>query len=1336
MREYFGVHNHTMYSNLRLLDSINRPKDLIDTAIELGLSGIAITDRESLGAHVEVNKYAEEVYKKYPDFTIALGNEIYLIDQRSGDNQKYYHFILIAKDAIGHRALRELSSTAWYYGYESRRQERVPTIKEELINIVEQYKGHLIATTACIGGELPSLLLEKYKNLPTEEMDGFTSSLMQINVDRCNEKINEFISLMLKLFGEDFYIECAPSNKADQILANQLLKEVAEEWNIKMVVGTDAHYLTKEHRAIHKAYLTSKEGEREVDEFYEFARLMDSDEVKQLLDLSFNNLSFIEEILDNTLEIQSKIKKYSLFHKQDIPEVPVKDYKPAGWWGVNNDYADDMKHSYPTICKLFTSKDPQDRYWINQCWDKLNEMNKGWIYYCETGDDTYLKRLEEEARVKSIISEKLETNMFRYPNTLQHYIDLIWECGSMVGAGRGSSCAALNHYLMGITQLDPIEWDLPFFRYLNEERIELGDIDIDICPSKRPLILQKIKEERSQWLETDQQWAKENLGCTLIATYGTEGAKSAIQTACRGYRGPGAGYITSGSTRDEEEWATIYKDGIDVDDARYMASLVPEERGFNWTIKEVYYGNPEKGRKPVAAFIKEVDKYPGLLEIILAIEGLVNHRGSHASGVILFNGDPFEHSAFMKTPKGEIITQYDLHDAEYMGLTKYDFLVTEVQDKLVQAIELMQYDGELPSDLTLREVYNKYFHPNVIPLKDQRIWDALSNVSVINTFQFDSPVGAQAAKKIAPQTVLEMADANGLMRLMGEDGEMRPLDKYVRNKNNIDLWYKEMDNFGLTKDEQSYLEPYFLKSYGVPPSQEQLMTMLMDEHICNFSLGEANNARKIVGKKQMSKIPELHQMVLDRASSKRLGEYVWKYGAGPQMGYSFSIIHALAYSFIGVQTLYIATNWNPIYWNTACLIVNSGATDPDNGGQTDYSKIAKAMGEIINAGINMSLVSINSSDYGFLPDAKNNRILYGMKAMLNVGDDIIDATIANRPYSSPKDYYQRVHPKKPAMISLIKGGAFDDMMDRKQCMAWFIYETCDKKSRLTLQNLPTLMKRNMLPIDTEERRMAKRIYEFTRYLKAKCRKTAADVEYELDDRAIAFLDEIDFNDRQVFSLNAKVWDKYYQGWMDVFREWIKADSQQILQTLNDEIFLDDWKKYADGNLSHWEMEALCFYYHEHELAHLNKGKYGIIDFKDLKPYPVVEEVWHRGGKDINIYKLSKICGTCIAKNKTKSTVSLLTTSGVVTVKFRKEYFALFDKQISQRGADGIKHVVEKSWFNRGNMIIVMGIRSEDNFVAKKYASSSGHQLYRIESIDKNGDIILQTERAKGIAEDV
>ena len=848
------------------------------------------------------------------------------------------------------------------------------------------------------------------------------------------------------------------------------------------------------------------------------------------------------------------------------------------------------------------------------------------------------------------------------------------------------------------------------------------DIDIDICPSKRPIILQKIKTERSNMFNKDIiSWAKENLGCVLIATFGTEKPKSAILAACRGYR------------------SEDYPNGIDVDEALYMSSLIPQERGFLWPISDVINGNEEKKRKPVTSFIREVNNYPGLLDVIIAIEGIVNHRGVHASGVILFDKDPFDQCAFMKTPTGEITTQFDLHDCEYLGNTKYDFLVTEVQDKIVQTIKLLQEDNVIEKDLTLRQVYDKYLHPNVIPLEDERIWEALSSGSVINTFQFDSLEGSKTAKKIKPHTILEMSAANGLMRLMGEEGEERPIDKYVKQKNNLNLWYEEMDNFGLTKQEEKILEPYFKSNYGVPPDQESLMLMLMDKDICGFTLAEANAARKIVGKKQMEKISELKNKVLSQASSPRLGAYVWKYGAGPQMGYSFSLIHALAYSFIGVQTLYLATNWNPIYWNTACLIVNSGATDPENGGQTDYSKIAKAMGEIINAGINLSLVNINESGYGFRPDAKNNRILYGMKAMLNVGDDVIEATIANRPYASVKDYYYKVKPGKQAMISLIKGGAFDDMMDRKMCMAWYIWETCDKKKRITLQNMSGLIKYNLLPETTEREVDARRVYEFNRYLKAICSIKTDDEYYHLDVRAIDFLDEMDYSDLVIggedYLLNKKAWDKVYQKWMDVFREWMAHDKDEILQTLNDEIFKEDWEKYAKGNLSSWEMEALCFYYHEHELAHIDNKRYGFVDFNSLPEDPVVEKTFTRGGKDINIFKLSKICGTCIAKNKVKSTVSILTTSGVVNVKFRKEYFSLFDKQISERGEDGVKHVVEKSWFNRGNMIVVMGIRSGDDFISKKYASSGGHQLYKIDAINKDGSLVLRNERYQGEAED-
>ena len=1320
---YFGVHNHTEYSNIRLLDCINKPTKLIDKAIELGLSGIAITDHECLSAHMEVNQYANKIKESNPEFTIALGNEIYLIDERK-TGQKYYHFILIAKDEIGHKALRELSSKAWYYSYFDRGMERVPTTKDELAEVVLKYKGHLIATTACIGGELGSAILN------------------MLDCDRVNDKetrmiyhnqIIEYLQYCKNIFDDDFYIECAPSTMEDQIAVNQMIIKIAAAFGIKVVVGTDAHYLTKEDRQVHKAYLNSKDGDREVDSFYEFSRLMDYDEAFSLLnDYSFKDENITKEILQNTNEIKNKIKFYSLERKQIIPKVKVKDYpKSLSWFGVNNPYRDELDGSWKTIKALLLSDEIQERYWINTCLEAL--MDKGlW-------DGDYLDRIETEADVIRYIGEKLDDCLFAYFNTFKHYIDLFWECGSIVGPGRGSATGFLSNYLLGITQLDPIRWGLPYWRFLNKERAELPDIDIDLAPSKRPAIFRAIRKERGE------------LGLVQVATFGTEGTKSAILTACRGYR------------------SEDFPEGIDVDTAQYMSSLIPQERGFLWPIKDVINGNVEKDRKPVIAFIKEVNNYPGLLNIIVSIEGIVNKRSSHASGVILYDEDPYKTASFMRTPSGDLITCYDLHKAEAAGDTKYDFLVTEISDKIIQCFDLLKNDKAI-EDITLRETYNKYIHPEVMNTEDNRIWQHLAAGDVLDVFQFSTGVGLAVAKKVKPQDPFEMTAANAMMRLMSEKGKESQQDRYARiQKEGIHIFDMEMKQKKLPEEVIEKFHKHCDRYYGCCPIQEQMMEMLMD--IADFSLAEANNARKIVAKKQMSKIPELREQVYERFEDRHTADYFWETAIAPQLGYAFSLNHSLPYSFVGIQSIYLAINFNPIYWNTACLIVNSGSLEdhseeeivdiyapeaqdlsegvtfqdlPDRSGKirktasTDYGKIAKAIGDIQAAGIKVSLADINKSMFGFVPDVENNRILFGLKGMLNVGDDVVADIIKYRPYKSIKDFYYKVKPAKQAMISLIKGGAFDDLEDRKFAMAWYIWETCDKKKRITLQNMGGLIKYDLLPEDSEEQITARRVYEFNRYLKAMCKFNT--LQYKLDDRAIKFLLELSYDD-MIFStdgimrLEIKAWDKVYQSWMDVFRKWISDNKEEILTNLNNKIFEEDWNKYAKGNLSSWEMEVLCFYYHDHELINVNNNKYGFVNFFDLPEEPEVSYMKNIGNRKIPIYKLHKICGTCIAKNKTKSTATILTTNGVVEVKFRKEYFSLFDKQISERGADGVKHVKEKSWFNRGNMIVVMGVRNGDNFISKKYSTSIGHQLYRIDEVFPDGEIMLQSTRYKGDEED-
>ena len=225
MAQRFEVHSHSEYSNIRLLDSINKIPSLIDRAIDIGLSGIAITDHECLSGHPEANFYAESIKKKHPDFKVALGNEIYLTPDREM-GQKYYHFILIAKNKIGYRALRELSSRAWMNSYWDRGLERVPTTYMDLEEIVNKYPNSLIATTACIGGQLSSQTLNLIKAEKHNDTIGQTNE---------THNIVQFMLWCKKLFNDDFYIECAPGKSNEQIAVNKRLVSVAAAFNCKMV---------------------------------------------------------------------------------------------------------------------------------------------------------------------------------------------------------------------------------------------------------------------------------------------------------------------------------------------------------------------------------------------------------------------------------------------------------------------------------------------------------------------------------------------------------------------------------------------------------------------------------------------------------------------------------------------------------------------------------------------------------------------------------------------------------------------------------------------------------------------------------------------------------------------------------------------------------------------------------------------------------------------------------------------------------------------------------------------------------------------------------------------
>lgn len=611
----FEIHAHSWFSNLRILDSINKPKDLIQTAAVLGYRGITLTDHEALCGSVEWLNSEKELKekKKIPeDFKCAIGNEIYLTESREM-KQKYYHYILIAKDTIGFRQLCKLSSQSWYNSYFDRGLERVPTLKSELVEVVKENPGHLIASTACLAGETTELVFQLLKAEHSHNDD---------EISDARRAIEQWVRFNRDLFGDDFYFEIAPSKSADQIKFNKKIKQIAKIFKVKLVCGSDAHYLLAADRYVHKAYLNSKEGEREVDDFYTYAHLMDDAEAFENLSECYDVDEF-EEICKNSLEIMDKISSYEIFHNPIIPQVEVKSYQKKN--------PEDISDSFSLLQELFVSDNDQERYWINQCYEALKEKN--------LLNDKYLTRLQVEADILKDVGNQLGNCLFAYFNTFQHFIDTFWNCGSIVGPGRGSAVCFLSNYLLGITQLDPVEWDLMEWRFLNKARVELPDIDVDLCPSKRADVFKAIRQERGE------------TNLLQVATFGTEGGRSAVLTACRGYR------------------SDACPNGIDVDAAQYIASLIPQERGFLWSIHDMLYGNEEKDRKPNQVFIDECSKYPGLVEIIEKIEGVVNKRSQHASGVIIYNEPPWNTGAIMKSPNGDLTTQFSLHDGESLGKT-------------------------------------------------------------------------------------------------------------------------------------------------------------------------------------------------------------------------------------------------------------------------------------------------------------------------------------------------------------------------------------------------------------------------------------------------------------------------------------------------------------------------------------------------------------------------------------------------------------------------------------------------------------------------------------------
>lgn len=813
----FDNHTHSEYSNssLGFPDCTNKLKDLIQRAYDIGLAGINISDHECLSSSVQALEYYNSMSKDR-DFKISIGNEIYLLtEQEYFDNKEkathpYYHFVLTALDTEGYKQLCRLSDRAWQRAWKSFIWRR-PTLYNDLYDIIKPNQGHVVASSACLGGRIDKHLLENNINQAIKEVETFQD-----------------------IFGiNNFYLEVQPSAEIgnDQSISNERMKQVIKATGCKCIATTDAHYLRKEDRVVHKAYLNSGDGDRETDEFYASAYLMDNDELREYLHHEFNDKQ-IDWFFKNSMEIYNRIQEYDIFHNPIIPLIP-EDKIPQ--------FA--IKHYF----KEYYNDRPNFKYYAYR--DNIHEQF--FFYQLEQGlmkhivntnkkDNLvqYLDRIELELKELKDISEILDTKMACYYSTMSQIINLCWETGSFVGVSRGSALGYVINYLLEITQIDPLPYGeyTPYWRHLSSERgAELPDIDTD----SEPIAKYKIIEAMKDYFGYDK---------TLqVIAFSKISSKTAIEKACRGL-------------------------GVSLEDANFMKSLIPVNRGKVAKLKDCLYGDNK-----ISELYNSMSKFVGLSETALALEGLITNRSVHAAGVTICNEPYTDYLSMMRSADGEAITNMNLADSEAVSLVKFDMLTVGAIQKIHKCVDFCIENGLMEWQGSLKATYDKYLHPDVINYDNQEMWAMIPKI--FSVFQFDTPISQKVLARIKPNNLYDLSESNSIMRLAPEGMDETPLDIYCRYKNNIQEFFDDCKNYGLTEEEANIVHGILKESYGVCGSQENLMRLSMHDKVSGFGLKEANKLRKAIAKKDedlQAQVKELfYEKGLERGTRKLFLDYVW-----------------------------------------------------------------------------------------------------------------------------------------------------------------------------------------------------------------------------------------------------------------------------------------------------------------------------------------------------------------------------------------------------------------------------------------------------------------------------
>ena len=931
MGSYFNFHNHSIYSSLQASSNLN---DLVKNALDNNFPAVGMVDLGNLmGAFKfvsEVEKANGNLKKKYEEEKEAnpeaahgemkslipvIGSEFYISDRpeqkqfTKDDPDRRTQMVLLAKNFNGYKNLVKLSSMGYVNGF----YFGVPRISRKQI---EEYRNDLIAVSGSLNGDIPNTILEFGET-----------------------KGEEIFKWWAETFREDFYVQIQNHNVYEEEYLNDTLLRFADKHSVKILAQNETYYTSKEDAHIQDILFCIKDGEKLSSpvgkgfgkrkglpsrEYY----LKNSSEIKE----TFRSYP---DAFEAYTEFLQKFEPYALKRDVLLPEFDI----PAQFHS-DEDKIDGGKRGENAYLRHLTYEGANHRYK-----DLTPEIRE---------------RLDFELEIIA------KTGYPGYFLIVQDFCNEARKMGVWVGPGRGSAAGSAVAYCTGITNVDPIKYDLLFERFLNPERVSMPDIDIDFDDEGREKIIKWVIDK----------YGKMNVA--QIITYSVLGGKSAIKDA--------------GRVLD-----------VSIPDTNNIAKLIPPSPGMNIAKAfNKYEKLPSEDQMLVdemkSILANETDPRYSVLSAAQKMEGCIRNTGIHACGVIITPEDISNLVPITIAAKDAdiLVSQFDNSVAESAGLLKMDFLGLRTLSIIKDAIKLV------------KEKHGRDIDPDEIPLDDEKTYQLFQEGRTVGVFQYESPGMQKYMRELKPTVFADLIAMNALYR----PGPIKYIPNFINRKHGIEEITYDLDEC------KEYLE----ETYGITVYQEQVM--LLSQKLANFTKGEADTLRKAMGKKQIDVLNKMYPKFIEGGRKNNLNEKSlekiwndWKAFAE----YAFNKSHSTCYAYIAYQTAYLKANY-PAEYMASVMTHNLNNTKQI----TLFMEDCKNMGvDVLGPDVNESQYVFSVNEKGQIRFG-----LGAIKGIGEGPSEAIVTTREQARFKNIYDFFERIPStqiNKRVVESLVVAGAYDDL---------------------------------------------------------------------------------------------------------------------------------------------------------------------------------------------------------------------------------------------------------------------------------------------------------------------